>query len=58
MALIKGHFQACSDASYLKIMIGILISFGATIFLPFLGLVVLVGFVFIKYAVPIMVIRW
>src|SRR5580698_9018037 len=50
--------QACSDASYLKIMLGILILFGATIFFPFLGLAGLVGFVFIKYAVPFMVIRW
>jgi hypothetical protein len=50
--------QACSDASYLKIMLGILIPFGATIFFPFLGLAGLVGFVFIKYAVPFMVIRW
>ena len=30
--------QACSDASYLKIMLGILIPFAATIFFPFLGL--------------------
>jgi polyferredoxin len=50
--------QACSDASYLKIMLGILIPFGAVIFFPFLGLLGLVGFVFIKYALPIMVIRW
>jgi hypothetical protein len=50
--------QACSDASYLKIMLGILIPFGALIFFPFLGLAGTVGFVFIKYAVPIMAIRW
>jgi hypothetical protein len=50
--------QACSDASYLKIMLGILIPFAAIIFFPFLGLAGLVGFVFIKYAVPVMVIRW
>jgi hypothetical protein len=50
--------QACSDASYLKIMLGILIPFGATIFFPFLGLLGLVGFVFIKYALPVMILRW
>lgn len=50
--------QACSDASYLKIMLGILIPFGVLIFFPFLGLAGIVGFVFIKYAVPIMTIRW
>jgi len=50
--------QACSDASYLKIMLGILLPFGVMIFFPFLGLAGLVGFVFIKYAVPVMTIRW
>jgi hypothetical protein len=50
--------RACSDASYLKIMLGILIPFGAAIFFPFLGLAGLVGFAFIKYAVPTMSIRW
>jgi hypothetical protein len=50
--------QACSDASYLKIMLGILLPFGVIIFFPFLGLAGLVGFVFIKYAVPVMTIRW
>jgi hypothetical protein len=50
--------QACSDASYLKIMLGVLIPFGVMIFFPFLGLAGIVGFVFIKYAVPVMIIRW
>jgi hypothetical protein len=50
--------QACSDASYLKIMLGILIPFGVLIFFPFLGLAGMVGFVFIKYTVPVMTIRW
>src|ERR1700722_6656675 len=36
--------QACSDASYLKIMLGILIPFGILIFFPFLGLAGMVGF--------------
>jgi hypothetical protein len=50
--------RACSDASYLKIMLGILIPFGALIFFPFLGLAGLVGFTFIKYATPVMAARW
>jgi hypothetical protein len=50
--------EACSDASYLKIMLSILIPFAAVIFFPFLGLAGLVGFVFIKYALPVMIIRW
>ena len=50
--------RACSDASYLKIMLGILIPFGALVFFPFLGLAGLVGFVFIKYAIPVTAIRW
>jgi hypothetical protein len=50
--------QACSDASYLKIMLGILFPFGVMIFFPFLGLAGIAGFVFIKYAVPVMTIRW
>jgi hypothetical protein len=50
--------QACSDASYIKIMLSVLIPFGVLIFFPFLGLAGLVGFVFLKYAVPVMTIRW
>jgi len=51
--------RACSDASYLKIMLGLLVPFAAlTLFLPFLGLLGFIGFLFIKYATPIMTIRW
>lgn len=50
--------QACNDASYLKIMLGALIPFAGLLFFPFLGLAGLIGFVFIKYAVPFMAIRW
>jgi len=50
--------EACSDASYLKIMLGVLIPFGLAIFFPFLGLFGLLGFVFTKYSLPIMAIRW
>lgn len=50
--------QACSDASYLRIILGLLIPFGVGIFFPFLGLLGMGGFVFIKYALPVMIIRW
>ena len=50
--------SACSDASYLKIMLALLIPFGLLIFVPLLNLIGLVGFVFLKYAVPVMTIRW
>jgi len=50
--------QACSDASYLKVMLGTLIPFAGLVFFPFLGLAGLIGFVFIKYAVPFMALRW
>jgi hypothetical protein len=39
-------------------MLGLLIPFGVLIFFPFLALAGLVGFVFIKYAVAVMTIRW
>ncbi len=50
--------QACSDASYLKIMLGVLIPFGLASFVPFLSFIGLLGFVFIKYAIAVMTIRW
>jgi len=50
--------QACSDASYLKIMLGILLPFGVLIFVPILGMIGLFGFVFVKYAILVMTIRW
>jgi hypothetical protein len=50
--------QACSDASFLKIMLGLLLPFAGLIFFPFLGLAGLTGFVLMKYAVPVMTIRW
>ena len=48
----------CSDASYLRVMLGILIPFGIGVFFPFLGLIGMGGFVFINYALPVMIIRW
>ncbi|MCL2660935.1 MAG: DUF5305 domain-containing protein [Acidobacteriaceae bacterium] len=50
--------RACSDASYLRIMLVALIPFAVLIFLPFLSLLGLIGFIFVKYAVVVMTIRW
>lgn len=50
--------QACSDASYLKIMAGSALTFFLLRFVPLLGLVGIVGFMFLEVAIPVMVIRW
>jgi hypothetical protein len=50
--------QACSDASYLKIMAWALLTFFLLIFIPFLGLAGIVGLWFLRIAIPVMVIRW
>lgn len=50
--------QACSDASYLKIMAWMLLTFFLVIFVPFLGLAGVVGLWFLRVAIPAMVIRW
>jgi hypothetical protein len=50
--------QACSDARFLKIMLGILIPFALSIFFALLGVAGLLGVAFIKYAILIMIIRW
>ena len=50
--------QACSDASYLKIMAWALIPFFFLAFTPFLALAGAAGFWFLKVAIPVMVIRW
>jgi hypothetical protein len=50
--------QACSDASYLKIMAWTLLSFLALYLFPFLGLAGMVGYTFLVFAIPFMVIRW
>jgi hypothetical protein len=50
--------QACSDASYLKVMtVSILVFFGL-MFVPFAGLLGLAGYYFLAFAVPVMTIRW
>jgi hypothetical protein len=50
--------QACSDASYLKIMLGTLVPFAVAILIPFLSFVGVLGFTFIKYATVVMCARW
>jgi len=50
--------QACSDASYLKILAWALVTFFCQIFVPFLGLVGIVGLWFLRIAIPVMVVRW
>jgi hypothetical protein len=49
---------ACSDASYLKIMAGLLIPFFVLMFIPFLNLAGVIGLWFLRLAIPFMCIRW
>jgi hypothetical protein len=50
--------QACSDASYLKIMAwSVLVCFGI-FFVPLIGFIAAAGFWFLRVAIPIMVVRW
>jgi len=50
--------QACSDASYLKVMAWALLTFLGLMFVPFLGLAGIVGLWFLRVAIPVMAIRW
>ena len=50
--------QACSDASYLKIMAWSLLSAFLIMFLPIVGLAGLVGLWFLRFAIPVMLVRW
>jgi hypothetical protein len=50
--------QACSDASYLKIMAGSALTFFLLRFVPILGTIGVVGFLFLEFAIPVMTIRW
>jgi hypothetical protein len=50
--------QACNDASFLRTMaIGLLVFIGI-MFIPFMGLLGVVGYYFLLFAVPVMAIRW
>jgi hypothetical protein len=50
--------QACSDASYLKIMAGSALTFLALRFVPLLSAIGAAGFLFLEFAIPVMAIRW
>jgi hypothetical protein len=50
--------SACSDASYLKVMAGLLLPFLGLMFIPLLTLVGVVGLWFLRLAIPFMCIRW
>jgi hypothetical protein len=50
--------QACSDASYLKVMAWALVSFVLIMLLPFLGMIGVAGLWFLRFAIPFMTIRW
>ena len=50
--------QACSDASYLRIMFRLMLPSFGLIFVPLLSLLGGVGLLFLEVAIPIMCIRW
>lgn len=50
--------QACSDASYLRTAAISILVFIGVMFIPFMGLVGLVGYYFLLIAVPVLAIRW
>lgn len=50
--------RACSDASYLRIALVCALAFLGISFVPFLGLVGLVGYYFLLVAIPLWTIRW
>lgn len=50
--------QACSDASYLRVMAGSMLVFLLLSLLPLVGFVAMIGFYFLVVAVPVMTIRW
>jgi len=50
--------QACSDASYLKIMAWAIIPAILVLFVPFLSMAGTLGLWFLRFAIPFMVIRW
>jgi hypothetical protein len=50
--------QACSDASYLRIMAGTMWGFWVLSLIPFVGVVGTLGMWFLLIAIPAMAIRW
>jgi hypothetical protein len=50
--------QACSDASFLRTAAFSILVFFGVMFIPFMGLLGLVGYYFLLVAVPVLTIRW
>jgi len=51
--------QACSDASYLKILVGAAPTlYLAALFIPFIGFAAILGFRFLELAIPFLTVRW
>jgi hypothetical protein len=50
--------QACSDASYLRIMVSTAATFFCLQIVPFISMLARFGFLFLELAVPAMSIRW
>ena len=50
--------QACSDASFLRTAAFSILVFIGVMFIPFMGLLGLVGYYFLLVAVPVLTIRW
>jgi hypothetical protein len=57
-ALMERVNQACSDASYLRIALVCGLVFLAMTFVPFMGLLGIVGYYFLLIAIPVWTIRW
>jgi len=56
--LMKQVNQACSDASYLRIMAGTMLVFFGVSLVPLVGMIGSIGLWFLSFAVPVMAIRW
>ncbi len=50
--------QGCSDASYLRIIAGMMLACFGLSFVPVLGNIAVLGLTFLVFAVPVMAIRW
>jgi hypothetical protein len=50
--------QACNDASYLKIAMVCGLVFLGVMFLPMIGMVGALGYLFLKFAIPVWTILW
>jgi hypothetical protein len=50
--------QACSDASFLKVMAGAILLFFVLSFVPFVSFLGYWGLIFLCFAVPVMMVRW